>query len=359
MAEEVVLMKGNEAIAHAAIRIGVDGYFGYPITPQSEVLETLAEQKPWETTGMVVLQAESEVAAINMVYGGAGSGKMVMTSSSSPGVSLKQEGISYIAGAELPCLIVNVMRGGPGLGTIQPSQADYFQTVKGGGHGDYRLITLAPASVQEMADFVGLAFDLAFKYRNPAIILADGVIGQMMEKVVLPKPRPRRTEEEIIAQCPWATTGRKNRQPNIITSLELNPEVMEQRNIHLQQKYAEIKANEVRYEEIDCEDAEYLIVAFGSSARIAQKAMEHAREEGIKVGLLRPITLWPFPKKALLERSKQVKGILVVELNSGQMIEDVKLAVACSVQVEHFGRLGGIVPDPDEVIEALKAKLIK
>lgn len=359
MAEEVVLMKGNEAIAHAAIRIGVDGYFGYPITPQSEVLETLAEQKPWETTGMVVLQAESEVAAINMVYGGAGSGKMVMTSSSSPGVSLKQEGISYIAGAELPCLIVNVMRGGPGLGTIQPSQADYFQTVKGGGHGDYRLIALAPASVQEMADFVGLAFDLAFKYRNPAIILADGVIGQMMEKVVLPKPRPRRTEEEIIAQCPWATTGRKNRQPNIITSLELNPEVMEQRNIHLQQKYAEIEANEVRYEEIDCEDAEYLIVAFGSSARIAQKAMEHAREEGIKVGLLRPITLWPFPKKALLERSKQVKGILVVELNSGQMIEDVKLAVACSVQVEHFGRLGGIVPDPDEVIEALKAKLIK
>lgn len=359
MAEEVVLMKGNEAIAHAAIRIGVDGYFGYPITPQSEVLETLAEQKPWETTGMVVLQAESEVAAINMVYGGAGSGKMVMTSSSSPGVSLKQEGISYIAGAELPCLIVNVMRGGPGLGTIQPSQADYFQTVKGGGHGDYRLIALAPASVQEMADFVGLAFDLAFKYRNPAIILADGVIGQMMEKVVLPKPRPRRTEEEIIAQCPWATTGRKNRKPNIITSLELNPEVMEQRNIHLQQKYAEIEANEVRYEEIDCEDAEYLIVAFGSSARIAQKAMEHAREEGIKVGLLRPITLWPFPKKTLLERSKQVKGILVVELNSGQMIEDVKLAVACSVQVEHFGRLGGIVPDPDEVIEALKAKLIK
>lgn len=358
MAEEVVLMKGNEAIAHAAIRIGVDGYFGYPITPQSEVLETLAEQKPWETTGMVVLQAESEVAAINMVYGGAGSGKMVMTSSSSPGVSLKQEGISYIAGAELPCLIVNVMRGGPGLGTIQPSQADYFQTVKGGGHGDYRLITLAPASVQEMADFVGLAFDLAFKYRNPAIILADGVIGQMMEKVVLPKPRPRRTEEEIIAQCPWATTGRKNRQPNIITSLELNPEVMEQRNIHLQQKYAEIEANEVRYEEIDCEDAEYLIVAFGSCARIAQKSMEHAREEGIKVGLFRPITLWPFPSKPLAERAKNIKGILVVELNSGQMIEDVELAVKCSIPVEHFGRLGGIVPDPDEVIDALKEKII-
>ena len=355
MAEEVVLMKGNEAIAHAAIRIGVDGYFGYPITPQSEVLETLAEQKPWETTGMVVLQAESEVAAINMVYGGAGTGKMVMTSSSSPGVSLKQEGISYIAGAELPCLVVNVMRGGPGLGTIQPSQADYFQTTKGGGHGDYHVIALAPASVQEMADFVGLAFDLAFKYRNPAMILADGVIGQMMEKVT---PRPRRTEAEIIEQCPWAANGRREgRKPNIITSLELDPAVMEKRNLHLQAKYAEIEEKEIRYEEIDCEDAEYLIVAFGSCARIAQKAIEHAREKGVKVGLFRPITLWPFPSKPLYERSKKLKGILVVELNSGQMIEDVNLAVKCSLPVEHFGRLGGIVPDPDEVVEALE-KLI-
>lgn len=359
MAEEVVLMKGNEAIAHAAIRIGVDGYFGYPITPQSEVLETLAEQKPWETTGMVVLQAESEVAAINMVYGGAGTGKMVMTSSSSPGVSLKQEGISYIAGAELPCLIVNVMRGGPGLGTIQPSQADYFQTTKGGGHGDYRVIALAPASVQEMADFVKLGFDLAFKYRNPAMILADGVIGQMMEKVVLPEPKPRRTDEEIIEQCPWASTGCKGRKPNVITSLELDPAVMEQRNIHLQNKYAEIEANERRYEEIECEDAEYMIVAFGSCARIAQKAMEHAREESIKVGLFRPITLWPFPAPEIAKRAKQVKGILVVELNSGQMIEDVKLAVECNIPVHHFGRLGGIVPDPDEVVDALKEKLIK
>ena len=358
MAEEVVLMKGNEAIARAAIRLGVDGYFGYPITPQSEVLETLAELKPWETTGMVVLQAESELAAINMVYGGAGSGKMVMTSSSSPGVSLKQEGISYIAGAELPCLVVNVMRGGPGLGTIQPSQADYFQATKGGGHGDYHLIVLAPASVQEMADFVGLAFDLAFKYRNPAMILADGVIGQMMEKVVLPEPRPRRTDEEVIAQCPWATTGRKGRKPNVITSLELDPAIMEQRNLHLQAKYAEIEEKEARYEELDCEDADYLIVAFGSCARIAQKAMEHAREEGIKVGLFRPITLWPFPTKALKERAKQVKGILVVELNSGQMIEEVQLAVECKVSVAHFGRLGGIVPDPDEVIEAIQEKLI-
>ena len=358
MTEEVVLMKGNEAIAHAAIRFGADGYFGYPITPQSEVLETLAEQKPWETTGMVVLQAESELAAINMVYGGAASGKMVMTSSSSPGVSLKQEGISYIAGAELPCLVVNVSRGGPGLGTIQPSQADYFQTTKGGGHGDYHVIALAPASVQEMADFVGLAFELAFKYRNPAMILSDGVIGQMMEKVVLPAYRPRRTEEEVIAQCPWATTGCKGRGPNIITSLELDPSVMERRNLHLIEKYKEIQEKECRYEEIDCDDAEYLIVAFGSCARISQKAMEHAREEGIKVGLFRPITLWPFPSKALAERAKGTKGILVVELNSGQMIEDVMLAVKCSERVEHFGRLGGIVPDPDEVIAALKEKLI-
>lgn len=359
MAKEVVLMKGNEAISHAAIRIGVDGYFGYPITPQSEILETLTEEKPWETTGMVVLQAESEVAAINMVYGGAGAGKMVMTSSSSPGVSLKQEGISYIAGAELPCLIVNVMRGGPGLGTIQPSQADYFQTVKGGGHGDYRLIALAPASVQEMADFVELGFELAFKYRNPAMILADGVIGQMMEKVVLPEQRERLTNEEVIERCPWATTGRKaGRKPNIITSLELDSHEMERRNLQLQAKYAEIEANEVRFEEIACEDAEYLIVAFGSSARIAQKALEIARQEGIKVGILRPITLWPFPTKAIAQRAKQVKGILTVELNAGQMVEDVKLAVACSVPVEHFGRLGGIVPDPDEVVAALKEKLI-
>ena len=357
--KEVVLMKGNEAIAHAAIRCGADGYFGYPITPQSEVLETLAEQKPWETTGMVVLQAESEVASINMVYGGAGAGKRVLTSSSSPGVSLMQEGVSYIAGAELPCLIVNVMRGGPGLGTIQPSQADYFQSVKGGGHGDYRLIVLTPASVQEMADFVDLSFELAFKYRNPAMILSDGVIGQMMEKVALPPFKPRRTEEEIAKECPWATTGRsKGRQPNIITSLELDPAEMEKRNIQLQTKYRLIEENEVRYEEINCEDAEYLIVAFGSCARIAQKAMDDARAQGIKVGLLRPITLWPFPSKQIAERAKQVKGILSVEINAGQMIEDIKLAVNCSVPVEHFGRLGGIVPDPDEVVNALKEKLM-
>ena len=310
MAEEVVLMKGNEAIAHAAIRCGADGYFGYPITPQSEVLETLAELKPWETTGMVVLQAESEVAAINMVYGGAGSGKMVMTSSSSPGVSLKQEGISYLAGAELPCLIVNVMRGGPGLGTIQPSQADYFQTVKGGGHGDYRLIALAPASVQEMADFVGLAFELAFKYRNPAIILADGVIGQMMEKVVLPVQKPRRTDAEVIEQCPWATTGRTNgRKPNVITSLELKPEEMEKNNIRFQAKYKQIEENEVRFEEIHCDDADYLIVAFGSMARIGQKAMELAREEGIKVGTVSYTHLDVYKRQAIWHSTKKKKSL--------------------------------------------------
>lgn len=359
MRPEVVLMKGNEAIAHAAVRCGADGYFGYPITPQSEILETLADLKPWETTGMVVLQAESEVAAINMVYGGAGSGKMVMTSSSSPGISLKQEGISYLAGAELPCLIVNVMRGGPGLGTIQPSQADYFQTVKGGGHGDYRLITLAPASVQEMADFVQLGFELAFKYRNPAIILADGVIGQMMEKVVLPAQKARRTEEELIAQCPWASTGRtKGRKPNIITSLELQPDAMEQNNLRFQAKYKLIEENEVRYEEINCEDADYLIIAFGSMARIGQKAMEIARENGIKVGILRPVTLWPFPSKAIARYADRVNGMLSLELNAGQMVEDIRLAVNGKVKVEHFGRLGGIVPDPDEIVTAIKEKLI-
>ena len=251
------------------------------------------------------------------------------------------------------------MRGGPGLGTIQPSQADYFQTVKGGGHGDYKLITLAPASVQEMADFVGLSFELAFKYRNPAMILSDGVIGQMMEKVTLPPIRPRRTEEEIIAQCPWATTGRTNgRKPNIVTSLELRPEEMEVNNIRLQNKYREIEANEVRYEEINCEDAEYLFVAFGSCARIAQKSMEIAREQGIKVGLLRPITLYPFPTKAIAQYAEKVKGMLSVELNAGQMVEDIRLAVEGRTKVEWFGRLGGIVPDPDEVVEALKNKLM-
>ena len=356
--QEVRLMKGNEAIAHAAIRCGADGYFGYPITPQSEVLETLAQLKPWETTGMVVLQAESEVSSINMIYGGAGAGKRVLTSSSSPGVALMQEGIAYMAGAELPGLIVNVQRGGPGLGTIQPSQSDYFQATRGGGNGDYYLIVLAPNSVQEMADFVDLAFELAFKYRNPAMILSDGVIGQMMEKVVLPPQKPRRTDEQIRQECPWAAVGRPaTRKPNIITSLELTSEVMEQRNLHLQEKYSEIKAKEVRFETQQLDDADYMIVSFGSASRIAESAIEIAREEGIKVGLFRPITLWPFPEEQIRKAAEGKKGILVAEINAGQMIEDVRLAVNGAVPVAHFGRLGGIVPEPDEIVNALKEKL--
>jgi len=359
MAEEIQLMKGNEAIARAAIRYGADGYFGYPNTPQSEVLETLQAEMPWETTGMVVLQAESELAAINMVYGGAAAGKKVLTSSSSPGISLMQEGFSYLAGADLPCLLVNVMRGGPGLGTIQPSQSDYFQMTKGGGHGDYRMITLAPSSVQEMVDFVGLGFDLSFKYLNPVVILADGIIGQMMEKVVLPPFHKRRTEEEIAAQCPWAATGKPaTRKRNVITSLELDPAVMEDRNNKFQAKYKKIEENEVRYEEFECEDAEYLLIAFGSAARICQKTVEMARENGIKLGLLRPITLWPFPTDIVASYAKKVKGMLSVELNAGQMVEDVRLAVNGKIKVEHFGRLGGIVFTPDEVLDALKTKLM-
>lgn len=352
-------MKGNEAIAHAAIRCGADGYFGYPITPQSEVLETLAKLKPWETTGMVVLQAESEVASINMIYGGAGAGKRVFTSSSSPGIALMQEGIAYMAGAELPGVFVNVQRGGPGLGTIQPSQSDYLQATRGGGNGDYNVIVLAPNSVQEMADFMDLAFTLAFRYRNPAMILSDGVIGQMMEKVVLPEQKPRRTEEEVIRECPWASTGRtRDRKPNIITSLELMPEAMEQRNLHLQEKYRTIKEREVRYETIELDDANIMIVAFGSAARIAEKAIELAREEGIKAGLFRPITLWPFPEKQIAEAAHGKRGVLVAEINAGQMIQDVRLSVNGEEPVEHFGRLGGIVPEPEEIVKAIKEKLL-
>ena len=357
---ELRLMKGNEVIAEAAIRCGCDGYFGYPITPQSEIMETLMDREPWNETGMVVLQAESEIASIHMVYGAAASGKKVLTSSSSPGISLMAEGISYIAGAELPCLIVNVQRGGPGLGTIQPSQADYFQSTKGGGHGDYRLIVLAPSSVQEMNDFVELGFQLAFKYRNPAMILTDGAIGQMMEKVVLADYIPRLTTKEIDDKYgSWATNGRKpNRQRNIITSLEMDSLKMEVNNQRLQEKYARMEAEEIRFEEIQCDDAEYILVAFGSSSRVCQKSVDLAREKGIRLGLLRPITLFPFPKKPIAALAKQAKGFLVVEMNAGQMIEDVQLAVGCAVPVVHFGRMGGIIPSPSEVVEALEQKLI-
>lgn len=357
--KELRLMKGNEAFAEAAIRAGADGYFGYPITPQSEVMEYLMAEKPHERTGMIVLQAESEVAAINMVYGGAATGKRVLTSSSSPGVSLKQEGISYIAGAELPCVILNAVRGGPGLGTIQPSQSDYFQSTKGGGHGDYRLIVLAPSSVQEMADFAPLAFDLAFKYRTPVLILSDGAIGQMMEKVYLPEQRPRFTPEEIKKNTPWATTGKTaDRERNIITSLNLDSNVQEQHNIHLQKKYKEIQENEVRFEKIQCDDADYIFVAYGTSSRLCQKATDLARAKGIKVGLLRPITLFPFPTKEIAELAKRVKGFLTVEMSAGQMVEDVRLAVNGAVKVEHFGRMGGVIPTPPEIVEALESKII-
>jgi 2-oxoglutarate ferredoxin oxidoreductase subunit alpha len=351
---ELRLMKGNEAIAEAAIRAGLDAYFGYPITPQSEVLEYLTLQRPEERTGMVVLQAESEIAAINMVYGAAGTGKKVMTSSSSPGISLKQEGISYIAGAELPCLIVNVVRGGPGLGTIQPSQADYFQSTRGGGHGDYRLFVLAPASVQEMADFVDKGMEMAFKYMNPVLILSDGLIGQMMEKVELPEQKARVTEFDQS----WVITGKsKERERNIITSLNLIPEEAYIHNLKLQEKYDNMK-QDVMYEKFHCDDAEFLLVAYGSSARICQKAVDVARSRGKKLGLLRPITLFPFPEEIIAKLSSQMKGILSVELNSGQMIDDVRLAVNGRVPVYHYGTPGGKIFSPDDVLKAIDEKLM-
>jgi 2-oxoglutarate ferredoxin oxidoreductase subunit alpha len=353
--EDIKLMKGNEAMAEAAIRAGADAYFGYPITPQSEVIEYLMLSKPENRTGMQVLQAESELAAINMVYGAAACGKKVMTSSSSPGISLKLEGISYMAGAEIPCLIANVQRGGPGLGTIQPGQADYFQAVKGGGHGDYRLIVLAPSTVQEMADFVDLGFELAFKYRNAVMILSDGAIGQMMEKVELFPHQPRWTLDEIKEKKPWATFGKpEGKDRRIITSLFLQPEVLEDHNTHLQKKYRTIEENEVRYEEIMCDDAEYIIVAYGLASRIVQKSVQLLREEGVKVGLLRPITLYPFPVKPIRDYAEKIKGYLTVELNAGQMVEDVKLSSEGKTKVAFYGRTGGMMPTPEEITTALK-----
>ena len=360
MEKDIRLLKGNEALAEAAIREGVDGYFGYPITPQSEILEYFAMEDPYnKRTGMVILQAESEIAAINMVYGAAGTGKKVMTSSSSPGISLKQEGISYLAGAQLPAVVVNVMRAGPGLGAIQPAQADYFQAVKGGGHGDYRLITLAPSSVQEMYDFVEKAFELAFKYRNPVMILSDGAIGQMMEKVEIGPQKERIPDDEIKKRYPWATVGRKKGdERTFITSLDLDPNEFEKHNRELQAKYKKIEENEVITEKINTDDADYLLIAFGTSARVSFKAMDLLREKGHKVGLLRPITLWPFPKNDIKELAKQVKGILVVEMNAGQMLEDVKLTVEGKTPVEFYGRMGGVVPSPQEVVDAMEEKII-
>jgi 2-oxoglutarate ferredoxin oxidoreductase subunit alpha len=357
---DIRLMKGNEVIAEAAIRCGCDAYFGYPITPQSEVMETLMNRRPWEETGMVVLQAESEVAAVNMLYGGASSGKKIMTSSSSPGISLMSEGISYLAGAELPVVIVNVQRGGPGLGTIQPSQSDYFQATKGGSHGDFNLIVLAPSSVQEMNDFVDLGFELAFKYRNPTLILSDGVIGQMMEKVELSSFKPRWTDQQVEElNGSWAATGKKgNRKRHIITSLELVSEQQELHNEHLQRKYRQMEEEDVRYEMFECDDADYILVAFGVSARISQKAVTILREKGIKAGLLRPITLFPFPTKIISQLAEKTKGFLSVEMNAGQMVQDVKLAVNGKAPVEHYGRMGGIIASPGEVVKAVESKLI-
>jgi 2-oxoglutarate ferredoxin oxidoreductase subunit alpha len=348
--KEVKLMKGNEALAEAAIRAGLDAYFGYPITPQSEVMEYLTEQIPLRHG--LVLQAESEVASINMVYGAAGAGARTMTSSSSPGMSLMQEGISYIASAQLPCLLVNVMRGGPGLGTIQPSQGDYFQAVKGGGHGDYKMFTLAPSSVQEMVDFVFEGFRMAEKYRTPAMILADGALGQMMEKVELP------AEGSLPHTIPdWATTGKKEgRKQNVITSLFIKPEMMEQINLDLQAKYKAMEV-EVKSESIDTEDAEVILVAFGLVARICMKAAELAREKGIKTGIIRPITLFPFPTEVLSNTSDRVKKFLVVEMNAGQMVEDVRLSINGKADVQFYGRMGGMIPTPEEILEKLESMM--
>ena len=343
---EKVLMKGNEAIAEAAIRAGCRNYFGYPITPQTEIAAYMAKRMP--KIGGTFLQAESEIAAINMVYGVAGAGFRVMTSSSSPGVSLKQEGISYIAGSDLPALIVNVQRGGPGLGGIQPSQSDYFQATKGGGHGDYHLIVLAPASVQEMADLTVKAFDLSDKYRIPAMLLADGTMGQMMEPVSLEGITEHKVEK------PWAVTGTQmKRKHNIINSLYLKPEELEKINFARYERYAEVEKNEPMWEEYMMEDAEYCVVAYGIAARVSKNAVTAARANGVKVGLIRPITLWPFPTEALAAAAKKVKAFVSVELSMGQMIEDIRLATGCSRPVTLCNRAGGMIPDPEQVLEAI------
>ena len=348
MAKE--LWKGNEAIAEAAIRAGCDCFFGYPITPQSEVPEYMSSHLP--KAGGVFVQSESEVAAINMVYGAAGAGMRAMTSSS-PGISLKQEGITYLAAAELPCVIVNVMRGGPGLGTIQPGQGDYFQATRGGGNGDYRTVVLAPSNVQETADFVQEAFDIADQYRTPVVVLADGLIGQMMEPIEW-HPVPRRQ----LPAKDWAACGKKGRsRTNVINSLFLNPEECDALNRRLTAKYAEIEQNEVRWDTAFCEDAEVLITAYGTPARIALTALELLREEGVKAGLFRPVTLWPFPEKALrnLADEAHVKVILDVEMSStGQMLDDVRLAVEGRKPVRYLGRAGGLLPTVEEIIESAK-----
>ena len=352
MAKE--LWKGNEAIAEAAIRAGCDCFFGYPITPQSEVPEYMSVHLP--KAGGVFVQSESEVAAINMVYGAAGAGMRAMTSSSSPGISLKQEGITYLAGAELPAVIINCMRGGPGLGTIQPGQGDYYQATRGGGNGDYRTVVLAPSNVQETVDFVQEAFDIADQYRNPVMVLCDGLIGQMMEPIEW-KPIPKRD----LPPKDWAACGLKGRDHNnTITSIFLDAEECESHNDRLTAKYAEMEKNEVRWEEVQCEDAEIIITAYGTPARIALTTLETLRSEGIKAGLFRPVTLWPFPEKALhvLAGKDHVKAILDVEMSTtGQMLDDVRLAVEGQKPISYLGHAGGVMPTVEEMIESARTAL--
>ncbi len=348
---EKLLMKGNEAIAEAAIQAGCHFFFGYPITPQNQIPEYMSKRLP-KIEGGCFLQAESEVAAINMVYGAAGAGARVMTSSSSPGISLKQEGISYIVGAELPCVIVNIVRGGPGLGSIQPAQSDYYQATRGGGHGDYRMLVLAPSTVQEAVELTQLAFDLADKYRNPVMVLGDGLIGQMMEPVLMPDYK----KPSDLPEKTWAAVGKKQGEGverSIINSLYIDPTILESHVEKLYKKYAAMEEAEVRYQEELIDDADYVIVAYGTTARIARSAMRKAREQGVKVGMIRPITLWPFPSEAIAKAASHAKGFLTVEMSKGQMIDDVKLAVNGKVPVEFYGRSGGMVPSVKEVYNAI------
>ena len=346
---EKVLMKGNEALAEAAIQCGCKHYFGYPITPQTEIAAYMAKRLPKE--GGVFLQAESEVAAINMVLGAAAAGVRTMTSSSSPGVSLKSEGVSYIAGSDLPALIINVQRGGPGLGGIQPSQSDYWQATKALGHGDFQMFVLAPSTIQEMVDFVPLAFEVGEKYRVPSMILSDGMLGQMMEPVEFPEKK-----DVAIAEKPWATNGHQNkREKNIINSLYIEPEVLEDLVKERYERYEKIKAEEQRAEEFMTEDAEIVVVAFGASSRVARSAIKAAREEGIKVGMIRPITVWPFPDKTIEKVVPTAKKFLCVEMNMGQMVDDVRLVVNGRKPVEFFGRTGGVIPTPAEVLDRIRA----
>ncbi len=340
-----LLMKGNDALAEAAIAAGCLYYFGYPITPQNEIPAYMSRRMP--QVGGVFLQSESELAAINMVFGAAAAGVRAMTSSSSPGISLKQEGISYLAGAELPAVIVNIARGGPGLGNISPSQADYFQSTRGGGHGDYNMLVFAPASVQETVDLTMLSFELADKYRNPVLILSDGLLGQMLEPVVINPPKAKPPDK------PWALSGAKSRPANCIKSLYLGEGVLEKHNLRLQQKYKSMQ-QEVCCEELYVKDAQLVIVAFGTAARIAKSAVRSARNKGLPVGLIRPISLWPFPSQPILKMADQGASFLTIELNSGQMIEDVKLAVNGKSKVHFFGRAGGEIPTPEEILDQIE-----